>query len=243
MRRFYLPQTLTPGETRELDAEESVHAARVLRLRSGETVAVFDGHGVEFEAELVEVSARRTTVRLLRESQPAPEASVEITLAFALAKRNATDLIIQKAVELGVARLRPFVSQRCVARDDKPKPDRLDRWKRTIRDATKQCGRAKLCEIESPVEWGELVAGESDETRVVCWEESRDGAALSGVLREAKTEGVTIAIGPEGGLTSEEIDQARERNWQVASLGPRVLRAETAAIAAVTAALVGAGEV
>ena len=254
MRRFCRPGAeFTEGQTIALDAEESAHAARVLRLRRGQRVLVFDGKGGEYEAELVEVNARACLCRVLHPSQPAPELPVEVTLLFGLAKREAAEWIIQKAVELGVAQLRPFVCSRAVPKvREAPKTNestnaRMERWRRIIRDATKQCGRARLAQIEEPIAWSELLPQTPpDASRIVCWEESRDTEApLSQALAEMKIGSrcaLWLAIGPEGGFTPEEIAVAQEAGYRSCSLGPRILRAETAAIAALSAVLAELGQ-
>ncbi|MCX7047210.1 MAG: 16S rRNA (uracil(1498)-N(3))-methyltransferase [Candidatus Sumerlaeota bacterium] len=248
MRRFWRPiSEFAEGQTIALDAEESAHAARVLRLRLGERVLLFDGEGREFEAELTEVSARRTVCRLLHPTQPAPELPLDVTLAFGLAKHDATEWMIQKAVELGVAQLRPFVCARAVPRIKEPSRSRMERWRRIIRDATKQCGRARLARIEEPADWPAIIAQTPpDAARIICWEESREDAprlsqALAGMIPGSRR-AIWLAIGPEGGFAPEEIALAREAGYQECSLGPRILRAETAAIAALAVVAAAIGE-
>ena len=242
MRRFLSPTTdIGAGKTLTLDAEESAHAARVLRLRPGASVRVFDGVGKEFEAELVDVHPKRTTCQVQRQVQPVPETLVEMTLAFGLAKRNTTDWIIQKAVELGAANLKPFISVRSVSREQSDSSARLMRWRRIVRDATKQCGRARLCQIADAVCWEDLLRQRpANVAGVVCWEQTRGAQRLSQTLAQmglGATSGLWLVIGPEGGFTDEEIAIAKKAGYHVASLGPRILRAETAVAAALAVAL------
>jgi len=258
MKRFLVQNAvLREGAVVALDAEESAHAARVLRAWPGDRVRVFDGAGGEFEAVVDSVSSRAVTCRLAGKAQAAGETPVEITFAFGLAKRNATDWIIQKAVELGAARLRPFLCGRSVPqRKEHHSDNRLARWRRIIRDATKQCGRARLCGIEDIIEWPALLeAAPPGAIRVVCWEGAEDDNAHrqepAAMLRLSeslvmtdlkKANGLWLAVGPEGGLTTREIQAAAQAGWQVCSLGPRILRAETAAAAALAAALAAMGD-
>ena len=247
MRRFYLPDARLNGpEVLALDGEESAHAARALRLRPGDEARVFDGRGREYLVRMEAVSPHRTMVRLQEEVAPtSAETAIPVTLAFGLIKRPAAEWLIQKAVELGVQTLRPFVSQYAVVKPSERWDGASPRWSRIIRDSAKQCGRAVLCDVRPVVGWSELLEATSDATRYVCWEKAPAGDLLSRApfTRGNRQDGeVALIIGPEGGLTAEEVHQARDRGAHICSLGPRTLRAETASLAALAAVLVQLGE-
>ncbi len=250
-RRFLalLAPGMVPGDHFELDPEESLHATRVLRLKAGQRIQVFDGQGAEYVADLVRVTPRGCQCVLVSETAAVAEPAIPVSLAFGLSKKNATDLIIQKAVELGVDALYPFFCEHSVVAPGTPAKEsaRLERWTKMIRDATKQCGRATLCQIHPPTPLSQYVAQAQgpESISILCWEKAPSKDTLSAVLTERvkqKPTSIRLAIGPEGGLTDDEGKDFHSADYAVASLGPRILRAETAALAAVTITLASLGE-
>ena len=243
MRRFYLPEARLDGpEVFALDPEESAHATRVLRLRAGDGVRVFDGQGNEYLARMEAVTSREALVRLTEAVAPASaETAQPITLAFGLLKRPAAEWLVQKAVELGVHTLRPFVSQYAVVKPSDRWDGASPRWSRIIRDGAKQCGRARLCDLRPVVAWPEMLEATSDAAaRYVCWEKAPVGDLLSqapGPAPDRPESEIVLIVGPEGGLTDDEVAMARRQGAHVCSLGARTLRAETAALAALVALL------
>ena len=229
-RRF----TITP-ERRDLDRvtfarEESHHLGRVLRLKVGDTVIAVDGSGREFTVRL-DAIAPEAAGTIIGVGTRDTESPFGITLVQALPKGDKLETVIRAATELGVARIAPALSARSVVRLD---PHRLGsrraRWERVAREAAKQCGRSRLPTIEAPrplVEWIDEPA-DGGSVRVCLWESER--APLTGVLGGfAETpRGAVIIIGPEGGLTAEEVERALRAGWGIAGFGPRLLRVEKA---------------
>jgi len=176
---------------------------------------------------------------VLEQVEPAhPESSLELTLGVALLKGEKFDLVVQKATELGATRLVPILTNRADVRirsDDDAKR-KLMRWQRIALEATKQCGRARLMTVDAPVAFEELIerAEPGDELRLMFAE--REGSSFSEVLKdlELMPAKAIALIGPEGGWTDAEIDEASENGWRIVTLGGRTLRAETAAIVAAT---------
>ena len=240
-RRFYAPpEALSLGKKSvTLSAEETRHARDVLRLERGEEVYVFDGEGHEYRCAIAQLNRDSVKVDVLEQVEPAhPESLLDLTLGVALLKGEKFDLVVQKATELGATRFIPILTNRADVRirsDDDAKR-KLMRWQRIALEATKQCGRARLMKIDAPVAFQELIerAEQEDELRLMFGE--REGSSLSQVLEELElTPTKVIAlIGPEGGWTDGEIDEANENGWRIVTLGGRVLRAETAAIVAAT---------
>jgi len=242
-RRFYAPpDNFSSGsEIVTLAADEARHLREVLRLGPGDEIFVFDGAGREFQC-LIEASRRDSaSVRVIAEAAPAkPESPLDLTLAVALLKGEKFDLAVQKATELGVARILPVITQRADVRlrDDSDSGKRVARWQRIALEAAKQSGRARVPLVAAPLTFSSLV-GSSDErslARLLMFSE-RGGETLNGIRQKSTTVSSIVAlVGSEGGWTDEEIIEGRGAGWEIVTLGGRILRAETATIA-VTALL------
>ncbi|OYT69461.1 MAG: 16S rRNA (uracil(1498)-N(3))-methyltransferase [Chloracidobacterium sp. CP2_5A] len=229
--RFYAPlENFTDKEAR-LPDDEAHHAVHVLRVRVGETASVFDGQGRAFRAVVAEASKRG--VRLaLAEPLPSNESPLDLTLAAAILKADKFEWVIQKAVELGVTRIIPLIARyvepglvRSVS------SDRLDRWARISREATKQCGRSRLTPIATPRPMPDLLAAQG----VKFFFTERDGQSWGRVVKsiDAPALSAIAFVGPEGGWSDDEREQAAAGGAWLVTLGPRILRAETASALAV----------
>jgi 16S rRNA (uracil1498-N3)-methyltransferase len=239
-RRFYAPPEAFGSDLKSLalQAEEARHLRDVLRLRPGDRIHVFDGAGKEYECSIEE--SRKDTARLavLAEVAPArPESPLQLTLAVALLKSDKFELVVQKATELGVARIVPVTTKLADIRlrDDSDANKRVVRWQRIALEASKQSGRAVVPGVTQPVSFVELVqATDAPGQRKLMFSE-REGKPLLELKNILDAKIITALVGSEGGWTDEEIALARDQNWGVVTLGGRTLRAETAAI--VSAAL------
>lgn len=225
MRRFYTPKENFQANKAMLNLEETRHLRDVLRLREGAEVQVFDGEGKEFLCVIGEILKSETRLKIINEVAPsALESNLDLTLAVALLKGEKFDLVVQKAVELGVSKLIPLNTKRADVKL-KESEKKLERWRKIALEAAKQSGRAKLIQIEKPSDFEEFIATTSG-TRILFAE--RNGAGFA----EIKTAQQIIAVvGAEGGWEDSEIETARENGFQIITLGGRILRAETAAIA------------
>lgn len=225
MRRFYLPEIDSESGRALLEGTEHHHARDVLRLETGEKVSVLDGRGREFLCRIEAIDKKRTELTILEETRAAaPESPLDLTLAAVAVPGEKYDLIIQKAVELGVTMFVPLHSARCELKL-KEIAKRQGRWQRIILDASKQCGRAKLMDFTEPMEVTTLLnESRTDHLRIFFSE--RDGAPFP----EGSSERITAVIGPKGGWDTTEIDAARSAGFTLVTLGGRILRAETAAI-------------
>jgi 16S rRNA (uracil1498-N3)-methyltransferase len=237
-RRFYAPPGSFTGEgVVVLSAEESRHLRDVLRLRAGEEAYVFDGEGREFACVVREEGGRKGLVSLevrAAAEPPSPESPLELTLAVALLKGEKFDLIVQKATELGVARVEPVLTARSDVRprDARDTERRVERWRRLALEASKQSGRARVPVVNHPQTFERLVSAEPHEGARRLLFSERDGAGLASVVGgvTARPASVLALVGPEGGWADEELSFAREHDWTLVTLGGRTLRAETAAI-------------
>jgi 16S rRNA (uracil1498-N3)-methyltransferase len=224
--RFFFDGELAAGRQVQLDHEES-HHARVLRVREGEHVEVFDGRGAAFEGTFEPPNAINVAATIESREPPAP-----IHLAMSIIHLEKFELVLQKATELGVASIIPVVSQRCEVRPERYR-GKSERWQKILFEATKQSGRARVPLLETPAAFGDVVARPG--AKVIFDAECGERASA----RESPTEAGaphTLFIGPEGGWSEDELDLARRSGCSFQQLGPRRLRAETAAIVAVALA-------
>lgn len=225
MRRFYASREQFQSGTFSLNYEETRHLRDVLRLKEADTVRVFDGAGKEFLCAIEKIAKKETILKILEEVIPsAPESDLDLTLAVALLKGEKFDLVVQKAVELGVTKLAPLNTRRADVKL-KETEKRVERWRKIALEAAKQSGRAKLMQIENPVDFERFIET-ADGTRVLFAE--RSGTDFSAVK---KSEKLVAVIGAEGGWEEAEIERARTGGFQIVTLRGRILRAETAAIA------------
>ena len=224
MRRFYSPNIT--GDIVTLDADETRHLRDVLRLRAGDEISVFDGKGTEFAARVESTQKGGAVIAIIKQIQPsAPESPLNITLACTVIPGDKYDLIVQKAVELGVVTFVPLASIRSEVKV-KDLPKKLIRWRRIALDAAKQCGRATLMTVADPFVVTEFLTRDHSGERIFFSE--REGDAMPTL--DDPTE-LTVVIGPKGGWDDSEIETAKQNRFSVVTLGGRIMRAETAAIA------------
>lgn len=224
-QRFFV-ETPIDGERAVLSGDEARHLASVMRAAVGDEAVLFDGSGDEFLARIERIGKREIELAVIARQAPPRELARAITLAIALPKGERQKWLVEKATELGVARLVPLVTQRGVAQ---PVDAALDRLRRGVIEAAKQCGRNRLMEIAPPQSIGDfLEATPPGDVRLLA---DPTGLPLSSLDVAPKNEAIHFAIGPEGGFAPDELAQAHSAGWHVVSLGPRILRIETAAIA------------
>jgi 16S rRNA (uracil1498-N3)-methyltransferase len=225
--RFFVSPPIV-GERAELTGDEARHLAAVMRAAVGDAVTLFDGSGAEFAARITAIKKHAVELAIESRSEAARELSRRVTLAVALPKGERQKWLVEKATELGVTRLVPLTTQRGVAQ---PTDSALERLGRTVIEACKQCGRNRLLEIAPPQTAGDYFRQptSSGELRLLA---DPGGLSVAELAQQAsKCQGLLFAIGPEGGFTGDELVIARAAGWQLVSLGPRILRVETAAIA------------
>lgn len=215
--------TLSPTETH--------HLARVLRLPVGSVVEVTDGLGRRGRAEVLSLSASEARLRLVAEVPAVTESPLPVTLAQALCRADNFDLIVRQATELGLQRLLPFFAARSLIRPESWRPARLQRWQRLAQEALKSSERQRLPLIEAPVDLA-TVLRQPEPVKIMFWEEKRQQPEGGGGPVLENPGGVLLIIGPEGGFTAAEVEAAQAAGCWLLSLGPRRLRVETAAVAA-----------
>lgn len=226
MRRFYAPPENFHGQNINLSEGEARHLRDVLRLRMGDEVSVFDGNGCEFKCIIKTIEKKSSTLSIIEEISPtSPESNLELTIVATVLPGDKYDLVIQKAVELGVVTFIPLVTTRCEVKS-KDAAKRLTRWRRIAFEASKQCGRAKLMAVSEPVEFAELISTIANDDCLLFSE--RYGVSFDSVTASKK---ITAVFGPKGGWEDSELEAAHNKKIKIVTLGGRVLRAETAAIA------------
>ena len=240
--RLFTDQSLTAGDRVVLKGNVAQHLGRVLRARAGDHIALFNGDGQEFAAQVVSVSKREVSVDIGEAHSPNTESQVHTMLGLCLSKGDRFDWGIQKATELGVGTIIPLQSERV---DFAIPTDRIEKrvahWQQIAISACEQCGRVKVPSITPPqslVSWVENVSAEQKWV-LHC---ADDTGASAPAVTEGAPQDAALLIGPEGGLTDQEFAAASAEGFQLLHLGPRVLRTETAPAAALSVLSVFWGE-
>jgi len=228
--RLYHSGPLDDGAEIRLNRDQAVHVERVLRLSAGDEVKLFDGNGSEHRGRLVSVSRNTVVVTVGEAISVRPESGLPICLLQGICRGPRMDLVIQKATELGVARIVPVQCERSVVRLDARRGERrVAHWLGIAIAAAEQCGRATLPLIDAPGGLNNAIDGLAEgSTRLLLSPTARRGL---GALPPEPIH-VSLLVGPEGGLTDGELELARERGFEEYALGPRILRTETAALTA-----------
>jgi 16S rRNA (uracil1498-N3)-methyltransferase len=231
MSRFYVPAPQIEKGMIRVEGNEVRHIRRVLRLKTKDEIVIFDGLGKEYEGLIVEEDPSSVVIKIQNVFSSKRDSPLEVTLAQSLLRGEKMDYLIQKATELGVKEIIPFFSSRSVPLLEKSgKLKRHHRWERIAIEASKQCGRGVIPKIEPLQDYSEMLKIASlDFFRLILWE--REGIKLKEVLERSKEKAKIFAvIGPEGGFSQEEVEEAKGTGFIPVTLGKRILRAETASL-------------
>ena len=238
--RIYTAQTLKLGQTIGLDRRASHYLARVLRLKPGNALVLFNGDGSDYVSEVCEIQRDRIAVKITGRQEPGTESVLRITLVQAISRGERMDYSLQKATELGVSDIQPVTSQRVEVRLDQQKQTkRLAHWPGVVVSACEQSGRARVPEVRPvlPIEhW--LQTRDENQSLLL---DPMSRVKLSGVKLAGSS--IDILVGPEGGFTDQEMEQLRDGRVMPVSLGPRILRTETAGPAAIAVIQAIAGDI
>lgn len=231
--RFHLPHALFPGARLTLPPDAAHHALRVLRMEEGDGLLVFDGQGHEYQAKIERIERGSVTVSLGQATGHDPEAPLPVILAQGISSGERMDYTLKKAVELGVAEIWPIAAERSVVRLSGERSEkRLAHWRRVVIAACEQSGRSRVPPVHAPQPLGQWLAStEAADLRLLLAPQA--DTRLSAL--PAPQGPVVLLVGPEGGLTEAEQALAQSRSFQPVRLGPRILRTETAALAALAA--------
>ncbi len=231
-RRFYAsPDRITPPRV-SLSSDETHHLVRVLRLQTGDEVFVFDGVENEYRCRVLSAKAGRAELEIIERLADTVESPLELTLAQAVAKGEKFDLVVQKATELGVSRIAPLLTENTDVKLKSEQADkRVERWRRISLESLKQSGRRRLVDIRPPATVAEFIDENAGSDLLIVFSE-RGGVTLRQALAECDRPRISALVGPEGGWSDAELLLLEQRGAKAVTLGPRVLRTETAAIVA-----------
>ncbi|MEM8561164.1 MAG: 16S rRNA (uracil(1498)-N(3))-methyltransferase [Pseudomonadota bacterium] len=226
--RIYTNQPLTENLNIELEAAPSRHLARSLRMKPGDNLIVFNGAGGQYSAAVESIQRSAVHVTIGRFDSIERESSLSVTLGIAISRGDRMDWIVQKATELGVSAIAPLMSERSEVRlKDDRLTKKLHHWQKISASACEQCGRNRLPNIQPPVAIEQWIGAADASVKLVL----HHLATATSAVDEAPSS-IALLVGPEGGLSDDEIDRAHQADFRAMSLGPRIMRTETAPIAA-----------
>ncbi|MFT0211519.1 16S rRNA (uracil(1498)-N(3))-methyltransferase [Pseudomonas sp. F1_0610] len=230
LSRFFVDTPLSLG-SHQLPEAQAHYLGRVLRMAVGEQIQLFDGSGREFMATLTEISKKMVVVEITNEDAGQPDSPLHIHLGQGLSRGERMDWAIQKATELGVNEITPLFTERCEVRlNDERAEKRLAHWQQVAISACEQCGRSSIPKIHPPQLLNDWLQQTQADLKLILH------PVAEPLTSHNKPQRLAFVIGPEGGLTDNEIAQAQVNQFQSARLGPRVLRTETAPVVAITVA-------
>jgi 16S rRNA (uracil1498-N3)-methyltransferase len=230
-RRIFAPPEAFYEGGLHLEGERLRHLRTVLRLGPGDEFSVTDGAGAEYQVRIEQLGRERGRALVLARTEPLRESTLDMVLAQALPKGDRFSFVLEKAAELGVCGIRPLISQRTAAAGGTGAAAAA-RWRRIVESAVAQSGRTRLPEVRPLCSFEEMLADPSPpELRILLWEHATEGlrAVLAG---RAAPRSVLVAIGPEGSWSEQEVQRARQAGFAVVRFGPRILRTDTAGLAA-----------
>lgn len=228
--RIYTGQNLLSGEQIALEESASHHLSKVLRMQAGRELILFNGAGGEFAATIHEVTKKHVIVSIAEHCIDDRESPLELELAIGISRGERFEWVLQKATELGVTKITPLITERTEVKTGGDRQEKLqERWQHIIVSACEQCQRNLLPTLHVPIQISDWLPNIKSDLRFVL--HHRDSKSLPA---QQKPESVTLLIGPEGGLSEREIAHALEQDFNALTLGPRVLRTETAPVAAIS---------
>lgn len=240
MQRFYITDNMICDGKITVCGDDANHISKVLRLKEGEKLLFCDGKNTDYYGVIESITKSEVVAKILKTEENNTEPPISITLYQSIPKSDKMEYIIQKCVELGVKRIVPVEAKRCVAKikDDK----KLARWQKIADEAAKQCGRGEKVTVENPVSFKDaILKPEETALKIIPYENEKDGK-LKDILKDNNAKEFAVYIGPEGGFDDSEIEAALKNNVCSVTLGPRILRTETAPLAVISAIMYELGD-
>jgi 16S rRNA (uracil1498-N3)-methyltransferase len=236
MRRFFLHKDIICSDDPAITGPDVKHIRTVLRLKAGDDIALFDGEGSQYRARIEETTARMVRVAILDQQTSTAESPANIAIGQALLKSRKEDAIVRQLTELGATAFLPFLAERSVPKPHAPRMDqRRQRWETITKEALKQCGRSRPLTIGAVVSFEQLLkSAQSYDHKFVFHNDDPWGTSKPYVENGPHSGHVIAVIGPEGGFSHKEVELARRHGFSCRSLGPRTMKADTAAVAVAT---------
>ena len=231
MHKFFVPKSNIDGNNAIIDGEDVKHIYRVLRLQVGDKVSVNNSEGIEYIGQITSIDKKEVNINLLEENPINNESPVEVYLFQGLPKSTKMDLIVQKNTELGVKAITPIITKRVVVKTELKEFKKVDRWNKIALEASKQSKRSLVPQINVPKEFEQLLEELKKLDLVIVPYENQEGYGIKKLIRNIEKKNINkigIIIGPEGGFEESEILKLEEIGAQIVTLGPRILRTETA---------------
>jgi len=242
MHRFFADKSQFANGVVEILGDDVKHISKVLRLKEGDQISVCDKEKTDYLCCITFISKDRVTAEIMNTQANGNESNIEVVLYQGLPKGDKMDLIIQKSVELGAVKIVPVVMKRTVMKLNNPDA-KIQRWQRIADEASKQCMRGVLSEVGVPVTFEEMLNLLEENALNILPYENETSTKLKAVLEKGKTcKRINIIIGPEGGFDEEEISAATQNGINTVTLGPRIMRCETAPLAAISAVMYELGD-
>lgn len=244
MHKFFVDRDAISGNTIQIEGEDVNHISKVLRLRKGESIQICDGNKHEYKCSIENIEKKNVICEILESFDNLTESPVEITLFQGIPKSQKMDLIVQKCVEIGVVKIQPVITDRVVVKvDGKDIGSKIERWNRIALEASKQSNRGILPVVENPINFKEAIEELTKLDAAIIPYENEKTTGLKDYFHDKKAiVSVGIFIGPEGGFEDSEVKTCIENNIIPVTLGPRILRTETAGFVASTIILYEIGD-
>ena len=231
MPRFFIDYTPEVGDAAVIEGADARHIGGALRMTAGEALTLCDGRGTDYACTVTAVEKERVTLSVDAAAPSTSEPTLAVTLYMGLPKGDKMELIIQKAVELGVTAIVPVATARCIVKlDGKDAAKKQVRWQKIAVEAAGQSGRGIIPVVETPISWKQALARFAEEKTLLCYE---GGGQPIGQLVTPNDKAVSLVVGPEGGFDVAEVEAVLGVGGKIATLGPRILRCETAPLAAI----------
>ncbi|MDO9265360.1 MAG: 16S rRNA (uracil(1498)-N(3))-methyltransferase [Desulfosalsimonadaceae bacterium] len=236
MRRFFIDPSEISKDKPVIGGQEAHHITAVFRLKPNDQIILVDGSGFEYKARIINAGKHQVVVAVLERYAAHTESPIKITVGQGYLKDKKMDMLIRHLTEIGITRWTPMITEYSVPQPDKKRNDpRIQRWEVIAREAVKQCGRTLTPEITSPLSFDEAVAGSSDmDLKIIFYENENLPFIQTMPKADSRPVEIMALFGPEGGFSKKEVERALASGFVTASLGPRIMRAETASIAACT---------
>lgn len=234
MQKFILPQLNTAPATARIAGQDARHIFKVLRLAPGDIVSLTNGKGMDFKAKITNCTVDKIDLDVVGSSSSTTESPMDIILCCGMLKDKKMDLVIKHVTQLGITRWLPFYCQRSIPKHNENRlASRIKRWQSIAGESVKQCRRSRVPKIASPLPFSKMLESvQTIDLKIAFWENATK--SLADPAGASHPDSIALLIGPEGGFTKEEIFLAQSKGFEALSLGPRILRAETAAISGCT---------